>query len=123
MSTYVEKRVSFSDISDKFSVPIDWLGPNLLPNIKSNTEVEILAQDHLGMKKSYTFTLKTRPEGNKKPFFQVRGWHDFVKDNKLRVDETVYFWKETADGKTIGVQARVEPDLVKMVGFSAVRPA
>ncbi|EXB93498.1 hypothetical protein L484_006973 [Morus notabilis] len=114
------KSLCHFDITQKFIVPIDWLG-SLLPSIEQNSEATISVVGQNGSE--HAFVLRTRKikddQPYLKPVFQNRGWLQFVRADRLRVDETVYFWKERRGNEDIiRVQVRDRPNIHVLMGFA-----
>lgn len=99
MASFV-KMLTESDVNHKLTVPC-----SILPHVNGGDGGEFRAMDdHTGV--MYEFFLpinknnwssskgKHQQYYSNKPELQSEGWLKFVKDKRLQVGDTIYFWKD-----------------------------
>ena len=94
-----EKSLKKTDVTQKLAVPTEFVTSNDLVN-----GAELVTTDFsTSLEKSYTFELSIRESDYTKPVFQYKAWQQFVKDNCLREDDIIEFWK--VDNERYGIRA------------------
>lgn len=118
-----EKTLTKTDVTQKFTVPIRWLGKIVPVPIGPGSETPLQVVDELG--KTFTFWLTVRSKSltlqnyHSKPELKFKEWHAFVVEKKLKEGESIYFWWDNSV-HILRVKVRVRPWVEKLLGIKII---
>ncbi|GMN49544.1 hypothetical protein TIFTF001_018707 [Ficus carica] len=105
---FLQKKLKKTDITEKLTVPSEWLG-DILPYPPRNHdevrfEVSLISLNDKSTIKSYPLVLSTRSLGYLKPVLQSRGWLAFVRETGLEIGDTIHIRKDGNGQIQVGIE-------------------